>query len=308
MRYKLTIEYDGGPFSGWQRLGVGASVQGALEDAVFALTGARSDVVGAGRTDAGVHAQGQVAHVDIEKPFAPQRLADALNAHLRPHPIAVLAAAEAAPAFHARFDAVRRSYLYRIVNRRAPLTLDQGKAWRVPRALDVAAMHEAAQRLVGRHDFTTFRDSQCQAKSPVKTLDLAEVLCLDAAVLSSPVYGGGGREATGGGSSVFPPQSRASHLDSSPPPKSRGDFGLLDTAGRGAAGGGGANQGEQVCLAFSAQSFLHRQVRSMVGTLVEVGLGKMSADDLADALAAADRRRCGPVAPPDGLYLVRVDY
>jgi tRNA pseudouridine38-40 synthase len=249
MRYKLTIEYDGGPFSGWQRLSASASVQGALEDAVFALTGARSDVVGAGRTDAGVHAQGQVAHVDIEKPFAPQRLADALNAHLRPHPVAVLSAEEAAPDFHARFDAVQRSYVYKIINRRAPLALEKGKAWRVPRALDVEAMRGAAQRLVGRHDFTTFRDSQCQAKSPVKTLDVAEV--------------------------------------------------LIPTSPKG---------GAEVQLAFSAQSFLHRQVRSMVGTLVEVGLGKMSADDLVDALAAADRRRCGPVAPPDGLYLVRVDY
>jgi tRNA pseudouridine38-40 synthase len=244
MRYKITIEYDGGPFSGWQRLSAGASVQGVLEDAVEKLTGVRSDVVGAGRTDAGVHAWGQVAHVDIDKPFAPQRLADALNAHLRPHPVAVLAAEEAAPDFHARFDAVRRSYLYRIVNRRAPLALERGKAWRVPRALDVKAMHEAAQRLVGKHDFTTFRDSQCQAKSPVKTLDRAEV----------------------------------------------------------------ALSGSAISLHFTAQSFLHRQVRSMVGTLVEVGLGKMSADGLAEALAAADRKRCGPVAPPDGLYLTRVDY
>ncbi len=244
MRYKLTIEYDGAPFFGWQRLSVGASVQGAIEDAVLALTGVRSEVVGAGRTDAGVHALGQIAHVDIDNPLAPQRVADALNAHLRPHPIAVLSAEEASPQFHARFDAVRRRYLYKIVNRRAPLALERGKAWRVPRALDVGAMHAAAQRLVGRHDFTTFRDSQCQAKSPVKTLDVAEV--------------------------------------------------AQDTAG--------------LCFHFEAQSFLHRQVRSMVGTLVEVGLGKISADDLAEALCAADRKRCGPVAPADGLYLVCVDY
>jgi tRNA pseudouridine38-40 synthase len=244
MRFKLTLEYDGGPFQGWQRLAEGPSVQGALEDAVEKLTSARADVTGAGRTDAGVHAWGQVAHVDIEKHFAPQRLCDALNAHLRPHPIAVLRAEEAAADFHARFDAVRRVYIYRIVNRRAPLALDRGKAWRVARALDSGAMEAAALRLVGKHDFTTFRDSQCQAKSPVKTLDVAGV----------------------------------------------------------------ARRGEEVEFRFEAQSFLHRQVRSMVGTLVEAGLGKLTPDAVAAALAAKDRARCGPVAPPDGLYLVRVDY
>jgi tRNA pseudouridine38-40 synthase len=244
MRFKLTLEYDGGPFQGWQRLAEGPSVQGALEEAVEKLTGVKSDVVGSGRTDAGVHALGQVAHVDIDKPFEAWKLAEALNAHLRPLPIAVLDAAEAAPDFHARFDAVRRHYRYEIVNRRAPLTIDRGYRWRVPARLDVAAMHQAAQRLVGRHDFTTFRDSQCQAKSPLKTLDVAAVL----------------------------------------------------------------SHGETVHCVFEAQSFLHRQVRSMVGTLVEVGLGKMSADDVAAALAARDRARCGPVAPPDGLYLVRVEY
>ena len=244
MRFKLTLEYDGGGFFGWQRLAEGPSVQDALERAVEALTGARADVIGAGRTDAGVHALGQVAHVDIEKVFEPGRLCAALNAHLRPAPVAVLHAEPVAADFHARFDAVRRVYLYRIVNRRAPLTLDTGKAWRVPRSLDVPAMQEAAQRLVGQHDFTTFRDSQCQAKSPVKTLDVA-------------------------------------------------------TAER---------EGEEVTFRFEARSFLHRQVRSMVGTLVEVGVGKMTADEVAAALAAKDRSRCGPVAPPDGLYLVRVDY
>ncbi|MBL8542559.1 MAG: tRNA pseudouridine(38-40) synthase TruA [Hyphomonadaceae bacterium] len=244
MRYKLTIEYDGRPYSGWQRLSEGPSVQGALEDAVEKLTGVRSDVTGSGRTDSGVHAFGQVAHVDIDKPFAPQRLADALNAHLRPHPIAVLQAEAAAPDFHARFDAKRRAYVYNVLCRRAPLTVQRGFIWRVPRALDIAAMGEAAQRLLGKHDFTTFRDSQCQAKSPVKTLDVASV------------------------------------------------------------------QGDEryVSFSFEAMSFLHRQVRSMVGTLVEVGLGKMTPDDVAAALAAADRARCGPVAPPDGLYLARVDY
>lgn len=244
MRYKLKIEYDGGPFQGWQRLPDAPSVQGALEDAVEKLTGVRSDVIGAGRTDAGVHAYGQVAHVDIEKPFEPFRLSEALNAHLRPHPIAVIEAEEAHPDFHARFDATRRAYAYEVINRRAPLALDAGRAWRVARPLDVKLMDEAAQILRGTHDFTTFRDTHCQAKSPVKTLDFAWVEGI----------------------------------------------------------------GEQVIFHFEARSFLHRQVRSMVGTLVEVGLGKMSVADVAESLAAADRARCGPVAPPDGLYLTRVDY
>ncbi|MBX3510367.1 MAG: tRNA pseudouridine(38-40) synthase TruA [Hyphomonadaceae bacterium] len=244
MRYKLTLEYDGGPFQGWQRLAAGPSIQGALEDAVFATTGQRADVVGAGRTDAGVHAFAQVAHVDIEKPFAPQRLADALNAHLRPNPIAVVHAEPAAPDFHARFQAHRRVYLYSILNRRAPAALSRGKVWRVARKLDAEAMHAAAQRLVGLHDFTTFRDSQCQAKSPVKTLERCEV-------------------------------KRA---------------------------------GDTLQIWCEAPSFLHRQVRSIVGTLVEAGLGRLSADDVAAALAAKDRARCGPVAPAEGLYLTRVDY
>lgn len=244
MRYKLTIEYDGGPFQGWQRLPGAPSVQGALEDAVEKLTGARSEVIGAGRTDAGVHATGQVAHVDIEKPFEAWKLAEALNAHLRPLPVAVLDAEAAAADFHARFSALGRVYSYEIINRRAPLALDAGRAWCVARPLDVTLMDEAAQALSGAHDFTTFRDSQCQAKSPVKTLDLARVESFE----------------------------------------------------------------DQVLFRFEARSFLHRQVRSMVGTLVEVGLGKMSVSAFAEALAAADRGRCGPVAPPDGLYLIRVDY
>jgi tRNA pseudouridine38-40 synthase len=243
MRFKLTLEYDGGPYQGWQRLGEGPSVQAAVEEAVEKLTGVKSEVVGSGRTDAGVHALGQVAHVDIDKPFEAWKLAEALNAHLRPQPIAVLGAEEAAADFHARFDAVKRTYWYRIVNRRAHLALERGRAWRVGPALDVGAMHAAGQRLIGTHDFTTFRDSQCQAKSPVKTLDRCEVWT-----------------------------------------------------------------GESVTVLCEARSFLHRQVRSIVGTLVEVGLGKMSADDVADALRAADRARCGPVAPPDGLYLMRVEY
>jgi tRNA pseudouridine38-40 synthase len=244
MRFKLTLEYDGGAFLGWQRLTDGASVQAALERAVERLTGRPAEVTGAGRTDAGVHALGQVAHVDIDKEFEPGRLCDGLNAHLRPDPVAVLKAEATRADFHARFDAVRRVYRYRIIARRAPLALERGRAWRAPRRLDVGAMHSAAQRLIGQHDFTTFRDSQCQAKSPIKTLDRADVI---------------------------------------------GD-------------------GEQIDLWFEARSFLHRQVRSMVGTLAEVGLGKMSADDLAAALAAKDRSRCGPVAPSDGLYLIRVDY
>jgi len=244
MRFKLTIEYNGGPFAGWQRLPTQPSVQGALEDAVEKLTGVRSDVIGAGRTDSGVHATGQVAHVDIDKVFEPLRLSEALNAHLRPHPIAVLSAEEAAPEFHARFDAVNRAYTYEVINRRAPLALDNGRAWRVGRPIDVAAMDAAAQLLCGKHDFTTFRDSHCQAKSPIKTLDIARVEGMD----------------------------------------------------------------DQIIFHFEARSFLHRQVRSMVGTLVEVGLGKMKIADVADALAAADRTRCGPVAPADGLYLIRVDY
>jgi len=243
-RFKLTIEYDGRPFHGWQKLDGAPSVQGALERAAFALTGIETSVTGAGRTDAGVHALGQVAHFDIAKPLSAQRVADALNAHLRPDPVAVVACEEVRDDFHARFDAVRRVYRYRIVERRAPLTLTLGQVWRAPRALDDRAMHEAARALLGTHDFTTFRDAQCQAKSPVKTLDRCDVL----------------------------------------------------------------RAGEEVEVWCEARSFLHRQVRSMVGSLVEVGLGKWSPRDFADALAAADRARCGPVAPADGLALMRVDY
>lgn len=244
MRFKLTIEYDGGPYQGWQRVVGGPSVQGALEEAVEKLAGQRSEVTGAGRTDAGVHAIGQVAHVDIEKPFDAFRVMEALNAHLRPHPISILNAEEAPPAFHARFDATRRVYRYCILNRRAPAALDRGHVWRLARELDANAMHAAAQRLIGKHDFTTFRDANCQAKSPMKTLDRCDV----------------------------------------------------------------ARDGETVQVWCEAQSFLHRQVRSIVGTLVEVGQGKMTAGDVAAALAAADRARCGPVAPADGLFLMRVDY
>jgi tRNA pseudouridine38-40 synthase len=243
-RYSLDVEYDGSGFFGWQRLGERPSVQAALERAVERLCGEARDVVGAGRTDSGVHALGQVAHVDLPKAYGPDRVRDALNAHLRPDAVAVLAAREVDDDFHARFSATRRTYWYRIVNRRADLTFDRGKAWRIAAPLDADAMHVAAQSLVGTHDFTTFRDAQCQAKSPVKTLDRIEI----------------------------------------------------------------SRVGVEIHVWCAARSFLHRQVRSMVGSLVEVGFGKWRARDLADALAAADRSRGGPVAPPDGLYLARVDY
>jgi tRNA pseudouridine38-40 synthase len=243
-RYKLTIEYDGTSFVGWQQQDNGVSVQGVLTDAVAAFAGERVMVSGAGRTDTGVHALGQIAHIDLAKDWDVERVRDAINFHLRPQPVAVLKAEQVAPGFDARFSAIKRHYLYRIVNRRADLTLNQNLAWRVPRALDCDAMHAAAQRLIGKHDFTTFRSTECQAKSPEKTLDRLDVV----------------------------------------------------------------RDGDDVRVTASARSFLQHQVRSMVGSLVHVGEGKWSAGDLADALAARDRTRCGQVAPPHGLYLVRVDY
>ncbi|TMK48044.1 MAG: tRNA pseudouridine(38-40) synthase TruA [Alphaproteobacteria bacterium] len=243
-RYKLIIEYDGTPFSGWQIQDNAPTVQGALEQAVKAICGEDVRVNGAGRTDAGVHALAQVAHCDIAKHFVPGRLRDGLNAHLRPHPIGVLAAEVVPDNFEARFSAIKRHYLYRITNTRANLALDIDRTWRVPRRLDTDAMHQAAQRLLGKHDFTTFRDTECQAKSPEKTLDQLDVV----------------------------------------------------------------RRGDAVSILTSARSFLHSQVRSMVGSLVWVGEGRWSADDLAAALAARNRAACGPVAPPQGLYLVKVDY
>jgi tRNA pseudouridine38-40 synthase len=243
-RYKLILEYDGTPFAGWQWQDGAPTVQRTLTDAIAALCGHPVKIAGAGRTDAGVHARGQVAHVDLARDWRADRVRDAVNAHLRPHPIAVLAAEKVSDTFDARFSAKKRHYLYRIINRRADLALERNRAWRVPRRLDAEAMHAAAQRLVGRHDFTTFRAAECQARSPVKTLDQLDV----------------------------------------------------------------ARHDDEVLIRTSARSFLHNQVRSMVGSLVLVGDGKWSARDLAHALAARDRAACGPVAPPDGLYLVRVDY
>jgi tRNA pseudouridine38-40 synthase len=243
-RYKLTIEYDGTPFVGWQAQDNGVSVQAVLTTAIAAFAGEEVAVGAAGRTDAGVHALGQVAHVDLAKDRDTETVRDAINFHLRPQPIAVLTVERAATDFDARFAAVKRHYLYRIVNRRADLTLDQNRAWRVPRSLDAGAMHAAAQRLTGRHDFTTFRSTECQAKSPVRTLDRLDV----------------------------------------------------------------ARAGDEVRITAAARSFLQHQVRSMVGSLVHVGEGKWSADNLAAALAARNRAACGQVAPPHGLYLVRVDY
>jgi tRNA pseudouridine38-40 synthase len=243
-RYKLTIEYDGTPYVGWQIQDNGPTIQGALTGAIAAFTGERPVVYGAGRTDAGVHALGQVAHVDLGRDWDSDNVRDAINFHLRPQPIAALAAERVPETFDARFSATKRHYLYRISNRRADLALEQNRTWRVPRPLDSTAMHIAAQRLIGKHDFTTFRSTECQAKSPIKTLDRLDV----------------------------------------------------------------TRDGDDVRIAAAARSFLQHQVRSMVGSLVHVGEGKWSADDLAAALAARDRTACGQVAPPHGLYLVRVEY
>lgn len=243
-RYKLTIEYDGTPFFGWQSQKGGGAVQDALEDAIENLCGTRLRVQAAGRTDAGVHALGQVAHLDLENAMRPDRLRDALNALMRPHPVSIVEAEEVPDTFEARFSAIRRHYLFRIVNRRAPLTLDRGQAWLVHKPLDAAAMHDAAQVLVGTHDFTTFRSTLCQAKSPVKTLEELSV----------------------------------------------------------------SRYGEEIEVIARSRSFLHNQVRSLVGSLKLVGEGKWTRRDIERALKAKDRAACGPVSPPDGLYLLKVDY
>ena len=243
-RYRLLIEYDGGPFHGWQAQADGPSVQSALARAVEAFCGDRVPVSGAGRTDSGVHATGQVAHIDFERDWPARTVRDAINAHLVPDPIVVVEAEIAAPDFHARFSATGRRYLYRILNRPAPPALDKGRVFWTKKRLDAGAMQAAANTLLGRHDFTTFRDVQCQANSPLRTLDVARV----------------------------------------------------------------TRVGDEVRLDFAARSFLHRQVRSMTGTLAEVGIGKWTPDDVRSALEARDRSRCGAVAPAHGLYLTHVSY
>jgi len=243
-RFRLTVEYDGRPFMGWQRQAHGPTVQQTIEQAVTLVTGEIATVHAAGRTDAGVHATGMVAHVDIEKSITPFRLMEALNARTRPHPVAILDCGVVPDDWHARFSCVGRRYRYRIAERRAPLALREGQAWRLSPPLDAAAMHEAAQRLVGLHDFTTFRSAHCQSASPVKTLDRLDVTRID------------------GGIEVY----------------------------------------------AAARSFLHHQVRSMVGCLSLVGRGKWSADDLTAALNAKERDALGLNAPPDGLYFVEAVY
>ena len=243
-RYALTLEFDGSPFMGLQRQAHGPSVQQSVEDAVHAITGETAIMHAAGRTDAGVHALAMRAHVEIEKPFTPFRLMEAINAKLRPDPIAVIACEEVPDDWHARFSCIGRAYIYRIVNRRAPLTLERGKAWQVAKPLDAQAMHRAAQFLVGRHDFTTFRSAHCQAQSPLKTLDRLDV----------------------------------------------------------------RREGEHVLIEAEARSFLHHQVRSMVGCLAMVGMGRWPEEQVREALEARDRQALGLNAPPDGLYFVRAVY
>jgi tRNA pseudouridine38-40 synthase len=243
-RFALTIEYDGRPFMGWQRQAHGPSVQQTIEEALGRIIGAEPVVHAAGRTDAGVHATAMRAHVDVERAITPFRLMEAINAHLRPAPVAILDCVAMAEDWHARFSCLGRRYEYRIVNRRAPLTFETGLAWRIARPLDAEAMQAAAQRLTGKHDFTTFRSAHCQSASPVKTLDRLDV----------------------------------------------------------------ARTGDRLTIHAAARSFLHHQVRSMVGCLALVGLGQWSADDISAALEARDRAMLGLNAPPDGLYFTGADY
>ncbi|EBA07130.1 tRNA pseudouridine synthase A [Sagittula stellata E-37] len=242
------MEYDGRPFSGWQRQAAQPSVQQAIEDALARLEPGPFTIAGAGRTDAGVHARGQVAQCDMAKDWDPFRLSEALNFHLKPAPVAIRACARVADDWHARFSAVERRYLFRILMRRAPATLEEGQVWRVMHPLDVTAMREGAAHLVGRHDFTTFRSVMCQAKSPVKTLDSLEIKAVDGPA------------------------------------------------------------GPEVWFSLRARSFLHNQVRSFVGTLERVGAGAWAPDRVGAALEARDRAACGPVCPPQGLYLTGVGY
>lgn len=243
-RFKMVVEYDGVPFVGWQRQDNGASVQQAIEEAILKTTGEVVTIHAAGRTDAGVHALGQVAHADLDYQIEPLRLCEALNFYLRPAPVAIIDVEIVPDDFHARFSAIGRSYCYRIVNRRAPLTVDLNRAWHVKVPLDAVAMHQAAQLLLGHHDFTTFRATHCQAKSPMKTLDRLDVHRI----------------------------------------------------------------GEDIEVIAEARSFLHHQVRNMVGSLSMIGIGKWSTDRLVAALEARDRAKGGPTAPAHGLYLTAARY
>lgn len=243
-RYKLVVEYDGTPFTGWQHQTNGLSVQQAVEEAIERFAGEKVRIHCAGRTDSGVHATHQVVHVDLAKEWRPDTVRDATNAHLKPAPVAILSAEPAPETFSARLSAVKRHYLYRILNRRAPAALDLNRVWHVAWKLDADAMHEAAQSLVGRHDFTTFRAAECQANSPIRTLDRLDVEKID----------------------------------------------------------------DEIRIYASARSFLHHQVRSMVGTLERVGAGRWAVEDVRKALDACDRKRCGPMAPSTGLFLIGVDY
>ena len=243
-RYRFTVEYDGTAYNGFQAQKDQPTVQGALEAAIKAFSGQDIRIAAAGRTDTGVHATGQTCHVDLDKAWPARTVMNAMNAHMMNERVAVLDCVPVSDDWHARFTANGRKYLYRILNRPARPAIEQGHVWHVKKPLDAEAMHEAAQYLLGQHDFTTFRDAQCQAQSPIKTMDVARV----------------------------------------------------------------TRVGGEVHLVFEARSFLHRQVRSMTGSLAEVGLGRWTPQDMKAAIDAADRTRCGPVAPSDGLYLTGVTY